>query len=108
MRSFEDTAISRAANARSHVAEYSAKAFDCALGGPFAKQFLTRLSAPRALCVVLNGFISASTVYDAKVYHRYTNLSIVFLIFADFFMPRVYFFKKRISLSYNSDLPKKR
>ena len=36
--------------------------FDCALSGPFAKQFLTRLSAPRALCVVLIDVISASTV----------------------------------------------
>ena len=39
-------------------------AFDCTLRGPFAKQCLTRFAASRALCVVLNGFISASTVYD--------------------------------------------
>ena len=45
-------------------------AFDCALSGPFAKQFLTRLSAPRALCVVLNDVISASTVYDGDIISR--------------------------------------
>ena len=34
-----------------------------ALSGPFITRFLTRLSAPRALCVVLRDLISASTVY---------------------------------------------
>ena len=42
----------------SNVAEYSEQtcSFDCALIGPFVRQFLTRLSAPRALCVILSYF----------------------------------------------------
>ena len=39
------------------------------LNGPFAIQFPTRLSATRALCVVLKGFISASTVYMQSIAH---------------------------------------
>ena len=47
-----------------HVAEYSTEesAFDCTLGGPFDNLFLTRLSAPRALCEGIVAVISASTV----------------------------------------------
>jgi len=58
-----DTDISTAADVCLNVAEYSAYAFDCALSGPFADLFLTRLSASRALCEVMIDFISASTVY---------------------------------------------
>ncbi len=54
-------------------------AFDCTLRGPFAKQCLTRFTASRALCVVLDGFISASTVLMKVVYHPFARLSIVFL-----------------------------
>ena len=54
-------------------------AFDCTLRGPFAKQCLTRFTASRALCVVLCGFISASTVLMKVVYHPLARLSIVFL-----------------------------
>ena len=46
------------------VAEYFGNIpFDCALSGPFAKQFLTRLSASRALCKVRTDVISISTVF---------------------------------------------
>ena len=48
--------------------------FDCALSGPFAKQFLTRLSAPRALCVVLIDVISASTVSNIEFIILYSHL----------------------------------
>ena len=61
---FRDTAISPATDVCPHVAEYSAKAFDCTLRGPFADRCRTRLSAARALCDVLgrlylrfNGFL---------------------------------------------------
>ena len=62
-RTLRDTVIPLTTDVCQHVAEYSAHAFDCTLRGPFAKQFLTRFSASRALCIVLDGFISASTVY---------------------------------------------
>ena len=51
--------------------------FDCTLRGPFAKQCLTRFTASRALCVVLCGFISASTVYDESsipLLSRFVNM----------------------------------
>ena len=54
------------------------KAFDCALRGPFARLFPTRLSAPRALCGGISCFISASTVYI--FYNNYGNY-ITFFIF---------------------------
>ena len=63
--------------------------FDCALSGPFAKQFLTRLSATRALCVVLNDVISASTVYDSVSYHQSPTLSIGFMSFFENFFGKM-------------------
>jgi len=42
------------------------KIFDCALSGPFDNLFLTRLSAPRALCRGIIAVISASTVSVIK------------------------------------------
>ena len=68
------------------VAEYFGNIpFDCALSGPFAKQFLTRLSASRALCVVLNDVISASTVYDFILYSFHSCLSIGLQNFLEIF-----------------------
>ncbi|MBQ7921598.1 MAG: hypothetical protein IJ325_03355, partial [Clostridia bacterium] len=77
-----------------NVAEYSEQrcSFDCALSGPFAKQFLTRLSAPRVLCVVLIDVISASTVYDGVIIARNAHLVNRFLkIFKIIFLrsPRI-------------------
>ena len=73
-----------------NVAEYSENPFDCALRGPFAKQFLTRLSATRALCIVLIDVISASTVYDITVYHQNQQMSIDFLKFFRIFSDTSY------------------
>ena len=56
--------------------------FDCALSGPFDNLFLTRLSAPRALCEGITAVISASSVYHFKLYtllHFAIVLSIIFL-----------------------------
>ena len=83
------------------VAEYSVhNTFDCALSGPFAKQFLTRFSAPRALCIVLIGVISASTVYFSKFYHKQTNLSSIFItdfnLFENYLRILLFFFGFRI------------
>ena len=53
-----------------NVAEYFVIfiTFDCALSGPFDKLFLTRLSAPRALCKGIIAVISASTVWCTKLW----------------------------------------
>ena len=68
-----DTDISPTTDVCHHVAEYWEKifSFDCALSGPFAKQFLIRLSAARTLCAVLHDVISASTVFDGSIISQY-------------------------------------
>ena len=58
-----DTNISPTYDVCLNVAEYSEQgSFDCALRGPFDNLYLTRLSAPRALCRGMTAVISASTV----------------------------------------------
>ena len=61
-----DACTSPATDVCPHVAEYSGGSpFDCALGGPFDRLFLIRLSAARTLCGGIATVISASTVFDS-------------------------------------------
>jgi hypothetical protein len=57
-----DTNISPTTDVCQHVAEYSAKAFDCALGGPFNKLRSIGSQRPRLSVGARLVFISASTV----------------------------------------------
>ncbi len=60
----QGTSIPPTTDACPRVAEYSVRyhTFDCTLSGPFDRRFLTRFSAPRALCEGVPAVTSASTV----------------------------------------------
>ena len=88
-----------------NVAEYSASdhAFDCALSGPFANQFLSRLSAPRALCAVLIDVISASTVYNIispKVRFVNSFRKIIVIFWKLYVLPKIIFIKKSLQSTW--------
>ena len=67
--SFTGTTIPLATNVSSHVAKYSkaAPSLFRALNGPFANLPLPSSTKRQALCAVIKGFISASTVYYANI-----------------------------------------